>query len=116
MTKQEVLEACINKELEKYDLGFNDVKKGSRYEYYNYNYIKIHSYLWGLIKLKGLHTKKIPWYQAYTFDSPEEYSSWKEFCINLFRTELKLTKKKAEEQFVWLDFNYGLKQNYELPK
>lgn len=116
MTKQEILEACINKELEKYDLGFDVVKKGGRYEYFNKNYIEVKSYLWGLIKIKKYHTKKIPWYQAYTFDSPEEYEQWKEFCINLFKKELKLSKKKAEEQFMWLDFNYGLKQNYELPK
>ena len=116
MTKQEVLEACINKELEKYDLGFNDVKKGERFEFIHVTTHVKTTYLFGLISGIKTRTKKIPWYQDYTFDSPEEYTSWKEFCINLFRTELKLTKKKAEEQFVWLDFNYGLKKDYELPK
>lgn len=113
MTKQEVLEACINKELEKYDLGFNDVKKGERFETCFYRDEVQVRYFFGLFKRKEIRITTCPWYQFFTFDSPEEYESWKEFCINLFRTELKLTKKKAEEQFIWLDFNYGLKQDYE---
>lgn len=113
MTKQEVLEACINKELEKYDLGFDDVKKGGRFEFLPVTTLEKTVYLFGSISGVKTRTEKTPWYQAYTFDSSEEYTSWKEFCINLFRIELKLTKKKAEQQFRWLDFNYGLKQNYE---
>ena len=87
MTKEEVLKACINKELEKYGI--------------SYEYVKFFP-----------PANEVKWYQYYTFDTPEEYDNWKKFCINLFRKELKMSKKVAEEQFMWLDLNYGLKQTY----
>lgn len=118
LTKDEiyhkVIRLCINKQLEPYGVTYDDVKKGGGCEFYDYNYLQTHYYLWGLIKLKGLHTKKIPWYQYLTFDSKQEFNEWKEFCINLFRKELKMSKTKAETEFGWFNLNYGLKQNYEV--
>ena len=90
MTQQEVIEACINKELEPY---------GITYEY---------------IKSLPPEGVGIDWYHYYTFNSKEEYELWKEFCINLFRKELKLSKAKAEVEFDWFNLKYGLKQNYEV--
>jgi len=95
MTTQEVIKTCINKELELYDTNINTVES--------------------LID-SGFFNDDIPWYSYYTFNTKEEYASWKEFCINLFRKELKLSKAKAEKEFIWFDLNYGLKQNYELDK
>lgn len=101
MTQQQVIEACINKELEPYGVTYEDVKKGRKVKFFDFfKYIT--------------NKKEIPWYQQYTFNSKEEYESWKEFCIKLFRKELKLTKKAAEKEFIWFDLNYGLKQNYSL--
>lgn len=119
MTKQQVLEACINKQLAVYEVTYEDVKKEGRYAIFKDTFYQKRKYLWGLISGWKKVTIEIPWYIAYTFTSEQEYQEWKEFCINLFRKELKLTKKKAEQQFMWLDLNYGLKQNYllnELPK
>lgn len=99
MTTQEVIEACINKKLEPYGITYDDVKKGTRVEFTDlYKYTE----------------EEVPWYQQYTFNSKEEYESWREFCINLFRKELKMSKAKAEKEFNWFDLNYGLKQNYEI--
>lgn len=116
MTKQEVLESCINKELELYDIGYDDVKKGGSIENVTDIMFIEKKYLWGLYKRYEMVKITKPWYQAYTFNSEQEYNNWKEFCINLFRVELKLTKKQAEQQFMWFDLNYGLKQDYEIPK
>lgn len=114
MTQQEVIKACINKELEKYDLGYNNVTKGAAFEYHYKGYVEVKSYIWDLIKIKKFSSKKIPWYQYYTFESEQEFNDWKEFCINLFREELKMSKTKAETEFDWFNLSYGLKQNYEV--
>lgn len=118
LTKEErihkVVYLCINKQLEKYDLEYDAVIKGAKYEYFNKDCVEIKSYLWGLIKIKKFSTKKIPWYQHYTFKSKQEFNEWKEFCINLFRKELKMTKIQAEKKFAWFNLCYGLKQDYEV--
>lgn len=51
------------------------------------------------------------WFQEYTFKTEEEYSKWKEYCINLMIKEVnpKRTIKEAEKEFSWLDIMYGLK-------
>lgn len=54
-----------------------------------------------------------PWYQHYTFDTPEQYQEWKDFCIAEYRnTKEKYTVTMAEQAFMWLDLTYGLKQTY----
>lgn len=113
MTTQEVIEACINKQLEPYGITYEDVKTGGQYVFIKVGFVEEKRYFFGLFKrTEYSHTEKI-WYQYFTFNSKEEYESWKEFCIKLFRKELKMSKKKAEVEFDWFNLNYGLKQNYE---
>ena len=95
MTTQQVITACINKELELYNTNMDTVES--------------------LID-SGFFNDDIPWFKYYTFNSKREYESWKEFCIKLFRKELKMSKKAAEKEFAWFDLTYGLKQNYEQDK
>lgn len=93
MTTQEVLEACINKELELYNTNIEAVES---------------------LTDTGFFNEEIPWYHYYTFNTPEEFNNWKDFCINLFRKEFKMSKKEAEKEFSWFNLSYGLKQNYDV--
>lgn len=119
LTKEElrykVGRLCINKELEVYGLNYDNVKKGEPFEYWADVIETEEKYLW-FFKRKKITEKKVIWYQFLTFRTEQEYKSWEEFCINLFRKELKMTKKIAEKEFFWFDLKYGLKQNYELDK
>lgn len=114
MTKQEIIEACINKQLEHHGVTYDDVKKGGRYSTMVDCVIKEKKYLWGLFTRYYMEERKVPWYWYFTFESEQEFNEWKEFCINLFRKELKMSKKGAEKEFAWFNLNYGLKQNYEV--
>ena len=117
LTKEErnykVFRDCINKQLEAYALNYDNVKTGESFEYWTDVIETEEKYLW-FFKRKKITEKKVIWYQFLTFRSEQEYKSWEEFCINLFRKELKMTKKKAEEKFIWFDLKYGLKQNYKV--
>lgn len=55
------------------------------------------------------------WYQYYTFDTEEEASNWKEFCLDVLSNQItpKLPKKQVEIQFAMLDLMWGLKRNYD---
>lgn len=54
-----------------------------------------------------------PPYHQYTFKTPEEFEAWKNFCIEQMRnTKEKLSKKRAEKEFYWLQATYGLKEEY----
>lgn len=88
MTKQEILEACINKELEPFRV--------------NYQTIKDQPIIFGE-----------DWFSHYPFTTKERFEEWKDFCIKLFRKELKQNKSQAEREFDWLNLMYGLKQEYE---
>jgi hypothetical protein len=61
-------------------------------------------------KINGVH-----WYQHYTFNTPEEYNAWKEFCIDILSKQItpKLHKSIVEREFAMLDLMWGLKRNYE---
>lgn len=118
LTKEEcnykVLRLCINKQLKRYGLIYDDVKKGGEYEFIKVETFIEQPYFFGLfIRKVKIFTHK-PWYQCYTFESEQEFNEWKEFCINLFRKELKMSKKAAEVEFGWFNLKYGLKQNYEV--
>ena len=119
LTKEEinykVLRLCINKQLEVYRLNYDNVKKGESFEYWTDVIVTEEKYLW-FFKRKKVTEKKVIWYQHLTFESEQEFNEWKEFCINLFRKELKMSKKAAEAEFDWFNLSYGLKQNYELDK
>lgn len=116
MTHEEVIIACINKELEPYGFTYEDIKKGGQYEFIKVGFIEEKRYFFGLFKRTEYNRTKKIWYQYFTFNSKENYNSWKEFCINLFRKELKYSKVKAEREFAWFDLQWGLKKNYELDK
>lgn len=118
LTKEErnhkVIRLCINKQLERHGVTYDDVKKGGQYETCFYNEIEEKPKFFGLWRTEELVQKSKPWYQYYTFESEQEFNEWKEFCINLFRKELNMTKEKAEKEFVLFDLSYGLKQDYEV--
>ena len=57
------------------------------------------------------------WYQHYTFATEEQYQDWKQYCITELRnTKERLTKKRAEEVFLWIDLQFGLKHQWEHDK
>lgn len=87
MTKQEVLKACIDKQMEPFLVG--------------YDFVMDHPEIGDK-----------PWYHHFTFDSKSEYEDWRAFCISVFRKELHQTKAQAEKEFQWLDLCFGLKQDY----
>ena len=55
------------------------------------------------------------WYQYYTFNTPEEFNIWKEFCLDILSNNVtpKLPKKLVESNFAMLDLMWGLKRNYD---
>lgn len=114
LTKEElnhkVIRLCINKELEPYGVTYDEVKQGGDKEFLPDKRVKKNTYLWGLFKKWEIIDVNKPWNQHYTFNSEQELNDWKEFCINLFRKELKMTKTNAETAFVLFNSRYGLKQ------
>lgn len=113
-TYHKVIRLGINKQLEPYGVTHDDVKKGGSHEFIKVGIVNKKRYFFNLFeKTEYSHVNK-PWYQYYTFNSEQEFNEWKEFCINLFRKELKMSKTKAETEFGWFNLNYGLKQNYEV--
>ena len=117
LTKEErnykILRLCINKQLEVYGLNYDNVKKGESFEYWTDVIETEEKYFW-FFKRKKVTEKKVIWYQFLVFRNEQEFNEWKEFCINLFRKELKMSKKAAEVEFGWFNLSYGLKQNYEV--
>lgn len=106
---QEVLDNCVNKQLEPYGLTIKDVRgKGAYIKKFK---LKLNSTLFGFIKYPTFF-EKIPWYQYYTFKSEAQFEDWKTFCILEFMSKLKLTKQMAEREFNHLNLFCGLKQEY----
>ena len=60
--------------------------------------------------------KEIPWYQYYTFKTEAQFEDWKNFCVDTFRKEFKMTKKQAEHEFEWFNYKFGLKIDYNETK
>lgn len=90
---RELVEVLINKELEKYNITMDDI----------------------LSLPEEQLVEGIPWYNYYTFDSKEEFNTWKEFCIDVLSRQVtpKLSKERINEQFSMLNLGWGLKINYE---
>ncbi len=85
---KEFSDMLINKQLEKYGVTMQDIPEDGSVE--------------GEV-----------WYQYYTFDSKEEYESWKNFCVeSMMNSKEKLSKAKAAREFAWFNLSFGLKQNY----
>ena len=61
-------------------------------------------------KIDGIH-----WYEYYTFLDNEEYTKWKEFCLDVLSNQItpKLSKFRIEKEFEMLDLMWGLKRNHE---
>lgn len=117
LTNQEkihkVIRLCINKQLEPYGLTYDNIKKGESFEYWEEPEEVEVKYLW-FFKKEKVTKRKVLWCSYLTFRNEQEFNDWKNFCIDLFKTELKMSKVKAEKEFKWLNLNYGLKQNYEV--
>lgn len=91
---KEFSDMLINKQLEKYGVTVEDIKKLPEH--------KVEGELWCL---------------HYTFDSKEEFENWKKFCINaIMKSKENKSKEGAVEWFNWFNLSYGLKHNYELDK
>lgn len=78
--RERVLTDILNKELEKYNL-----------------------------TIESPEIKDDPeWFKNKTL-TDEEYLKWKEYSIALMRRELKMSKIRAEKEFLWLNLMYGLR-------
>lgn len=84
----EVFKEIINKQLELYNV--------------DYNYV---------VKNKEIEGK--PWYIYYTFKTKEDFDNWKNFSIKLMINNLKYNKEYSKKTFEMINFNYGLKKDYE---
>ena len=88
----EFLQLIIQKELDLYGAKFEDIK--------------------------ALPEGRLPsgewWFHHYTFETKEQYDEWKQFCITELRNSReRLSKKKAEDVFRWIDLQWGLKHQWE---
>lgn len=54
----------------------------------------------------------IPWYQYFQYTTDEQFQTWKKFCIKNIKKYLRLKEASAENEFIWLNLSYGLKQTY----
>jgi hypothetical protein len=52
------------------------------------------------------------WFTKYTMTN-DEWVKWKEYSINLMRDKLRMSKKIAEKEFIWLDLMWGLRHEEE---
>jgi hypothetical protein len=56
--------------------------------------------------------KRKNWFTKRKFTSSQK-ETWKKFCIALIMKHLKCGKRKAEKEFLWLDFEYGFTDEKE---
>jgi hypothetical protein len=48
------------------------------------------------------------WFTKYTMTN-DEWEEWKKYSIGLMRDKLRMSKKIAEKEFVWIDLMWGLR-------
>lgn len=54
------------------------------------------------------------WFHHYVFETEEQYNEWKQYCITELRnTRERLSKKRSEDVFRWIDLQWGLKHQFE---
>jgi hypothetical protein len=89
-----IIEIIIDKELKPYKKTYQDVIKKPLY------------------KIKG---RDVSWFHKFTFNSMKEHTKWIEFGIDFLRTKVRpaFTKLDAENTMRMIDFNYGLKLNFD---
>lgn len=68
--------------------------------------------------VKSLPEGRMPngewWFHHYVFETQEQYEEWKRFCITELRNSReRLSRKKAEDVFRWIDLQWGLKHQFE---
>ena len=68
--------------------------------------------------IMALPDGKVPsgewWFHHYKFNTVEQYEEWKRFCIHELRNSReRLSRKKAEDVFRWIDLQWGLKHEFE---
>lgn len=83
----EVLKMIINKELKPYGV--------------DYDYVREHPVI-----------EDEEWWRHYTFKSEKDYLKWKKYSINVIRRHLTRDKRRARQEFVWIDLCYGLRHDY----
>mgnify|MGYP001467591586 CR=1 FL=1 len=105
---QEVLDACINKQLEPYGVTIEEVRKKPKIRKFK---LQLKQTLFGFIKYPTFF-EEIPWYQYYTFKTEEQFKDWRAFCLLELTGKLKMTKGEAEKEFDSLSLFCGLKQEY----
>lgn len=69
-------------------------------------------------EIKNMKDGKMPngefWYHHYKFETKEQHTEWKKYCIEELRnSKERPTKKRAEQIFMWIDLQWGLKQQWE---
>lgn len=88
-----LIKLMVDKELEKYGKTYEDIINKPR------------------TKIDG---EIVYWYTQYEFNTREEYTNWKKFCIDLLKTKVtpKMNKHEIERTFSHIDLSFGLIQKY----
>ena len=82
-TNDNVIRLIINRELCKYGV--------------DYDYVKRNRIIDGL-----------SWYEYYKFKNPKEYISWEKYSIRIITTYYGVTREKAKREFSFISLNYSL--------
>lgn len=82
--EHDVLKSCINKMLEPYGVDYDFVVDNPTIEGQD-------------------------WYHYYTFKDESDRTAWKDFCVQLIRKELRMSKKLAQKMVDNLDMFCGLR-------
>ena len=55
------------------------------------------------------------WYTDNVFATPEQWKQWKQYFMEHFYDwqPKRVSKRVAENQFAWFNFNYGLKYDFD---
>ena len=99
VSKEQFWNDIINKELEKYNVTYQELKE--KYGVVEYNRPEI--------IIEGTN-----WFEYYTFDSSKEFKNWKTWVIEYLKVNMtpKLSKIKLENIFNNINLFIGLKTNY----
>lgn len=64
--------------------------------------------------IKNPEIEGISWYQYYTFNSLKEHNRWKKYAFRQYKRAYPYSSSQyIEKKVKWMDFQYGLKTNYE---
>lgn len=93
LTDVRLPDILMDKALEKYKVDFKWVRENSK---------------------RIMEEHGVPWFKHYTFDSIEEYTAWKKFCLVFLTTRItpKLSPKQVSDEFEAFDEEFGLSWNF----